>query len=72
MATLSELIEAGRQHRVTLTNEEGKPLLDLALIWAVLITLAAPQALVLVLVLALLELINVELDGRRLGPVQDV
>lgn len=67
MSTVSELIDAGKQHRVTLTNADGKPLLDLALIWAVLIALAAPQALVLVLVLALLELIHVELDGKRLG-----
>ncbi len=72
MATVSELIDAGKQHRVTLTNADGKPLLDLALIWAVLIALAAPQALVLVLVLALLELIHVELDGQRLGTQHEV
>lgn len=70
MSTLSELIDTGKQHRVTFTNKDGKPLLDLSLLWTVIISLAAPQALLLVVVLALLELIYVELDGKRLGVAQ--
>lgn len=71
MTTLSELIEAGKRRRVTFTNKDGKPLLDLSLLWAVIIAFAAPQALLLVIVLALLELIHVELDGKRLGLAQN-
>lgn len=71
MTTLSELIEAGKRRRVTFTNKDGKPLLDLSLLWAVIIAFAAPQALLLVIVLAFLELIHVELDGKRLGLAQN-
>lgn len=67
MTTLRELIDEGKQHRVTFTNKDGKPLLELSLLWAVIIAFAAPQALLLVVVLAFLELIHVELDGKRLG-----
>ncbi len=67
MSTLSDLIDTGKQHRVTFTNRDGKPLLDLSLLWTVIISLAAPQALLLAIVLALLEVIHVELDGKRLG-----
>lgn len=70
MSTLSDLIDAGKQHRVTFTNMAGKPLLDLSLLWAVIIAFAAPQALLLVIVLDLLDVIYVELDGKRLGIAQ--
>lgn len=70
MSTLSDLIDTGKEHRVTFTNSDGKPLLDLSLLWTVIISLAAPQALLLAVVLALLDLIYVELDGKRLGVVQ--
>jgi hypothetical protein len=71
MSTLSELIDTGKQHRVTFTNKEGKQLLELSLLWTVIISFAAPQALLLIIVLALLELIHVELDGKRLGLAQE-
>jgi hypothetical protein len=67
MATLSELIAAGKRHHVTFTNKDGKRLLELSALWAVIIAFAAPQALLLTIVLALLELIHVELDGEQLG-----
>lgn len=70
MSTISELIAEGKRHRVTFTNKDGKPLLELSLLWAVIIAVAAPQALLLVVVLALLDLIHVELDGKRLGHTQ--
>lgn len=71
MATLSELIAAGKQHQVTFTNRDGKTLLKLSALWAVIIAVAAPQALLLVIVLALIEVIHVELDGERLGLAQN-
>ena len=67
MSSLSELIAAGKQHRVTFANKEGKSLLDLSLLWAVIIAVAAPQALLLVVVLDLLEVIYVEYDGKRVS-----
>lgn len=67
MSTLSELIEAGKQHHVAFTNKEGKRLLELSLLWAMIIAFAAPQALLLVGVLALLDIIYVEYDGKRIG-----
>jgi len=67
MSNLSDLIDAGKQHRVTFTNKDGKPLLDLSLLWTAILSLAAPHALLLVIVLALLDVIYVELDGKRLG-----
>lgn len=70
MSNLSDLIDAGKQRRVTFTNSDGKPLLELSLLWAVIIAFAAPQALLLVIVLALLDVIHVELDGKRLGVAQ--
>lgn len=66
MTTLSELIDQGKRHHITLKNKAGKQLLKLALLWTVVIVVAAPQAGVLVLVLALLDVIVVEYDGRRI------
>jgi hypothetical protein len=70
MSTLSELIDAGKQHRLTFTNKDGKPLLELSLLWAVIIAVAAPQALLLVIVLALLDLIRVKFDGKPIDRSQ--
>lgn len=70
MSTLRELIDAGKEHRVTFRNSEGKQLFELSVLWAVIIAIASPPALVLVLVLLLLDVIIVELDGSPLGLVQ--
>lgn len=67
MSMLNELIAAGKRHRVALTSKKGKPLFELSLLWAVIIGVAAPQALLLTFVLVLLEVIHVEFDGQRLG-----
>ncbi len=71
MSTVSDLIDAGKQHQVSFSNKDGKPLLELSLLWTVIVSFAAPPALVLVIVLALLELIHVELDGKRIAPKQN-
>jgi len=71
MATLSELIDEGKQRRVTFYNKNGKQLLELSLLWTVIIAFAAPQAALLVLVLALLEILDVKVDEKQLGLVQD-
>lgn len=68
MSSLSDLIADGKRHRVSFTNKEGKSLLELSALWAVIIALAAPHALLLVILLAFLEVIYVEVDGKRLGP----
>ena len=70
MSTFSELIDAGKEHRVTFRGKEGKRLLELSVLWAVLIAVAAPQALLVVILLAWLELISVELDGKPVGVAQ--
>lgn len=57
---------------MTLTNDEGRPLLELSALWAVIIAVAAPQALLLVVLLAFLEVIYVEFDGKRLGPTPNL
>jgi hypothetical protein len=66
MSTLSELIEKGKQHQVTISNDKGKPIFDLSVLWAVIISVAAPQAFFLVVLLALLGVIQVAVDGRPL------
>ena len=66
MTTLSELIREGKQHSVALTNRKGETLIELSLLWAVIVTLAAPQLLLVVLIGGLLELIDVEYDGKAL------
>ena len=71
MSTLCELFDAGMERRVTFRGKEGKRLLELSLLWAVIITFAAPQALLVVILLAWLDLIDVELDGKAIGVVQN-
>lgn len=66
MAKLSELIEESKRHRVTIRGSNGKSWLELPLFWAALISIGAPQALLLVALLYLLDVIEVEYDGRPL------
>lgn len=68
MMTLSELIQEARRHEFTFRNSEGKVLFELQLLWAIIITLAAPQVFVLALILLLLHVIEIEYDGRPLTP----
>jgi hypothetical protein len=65
---LKDLIEEGKRHRIVIKNENGKTLVELAAIWAVIIALAAPQLAVLVLVGALLNVVTVtfkEVENQR-------
>ena len=58
--------KAYKCHRVTLKNRRGKTLIDLALIWAIIIALAAPELAACVLVAVLLEFISI--DVREVSP----
>lgn len=71
MATLSELIDEGKQHRVTFYNKDGKQLVQLSLLWTVIIAFAAPQLALLVLLLALLEILDVKMDEKQLDLARD-
>ncbi len=65
MLSFSEILEAGKRHFVTLKNRKGKTLVRVPLLWALVIVIAAPQVLVAVLVAMVLEIIEVEYDGRQ-------
>ena len=67
MSNLGEIIEEGKRHRVTLKNQKGKPLIDISLVLALILIIAAPQLLLVVLIGAALEIIDVEYDGRALN-----
>ena len=66
MSNLSELIEEGKRHRVSLKNQKGKTLIDISLLLALILVIAAPQLLLVVLIGVALEVIEVEYDGRQL------
>ena len=67
MSTLSELIEVGKAHRVSLKNKKGKTLIDISLLLALILVIAAPQLLLAVLIGVAFEVIDVEYDGQALG-----
>jgi len=52
---------------VSLKNHKGKPLINISLLLAMILVIAAPQLLLVVLVGVALELIDVEFDGQKLG-----
>jgi hypothetical protein len=66
MSNLSALIEEGKRHRVSLKNQKGKTLIDISLLLALILVIAAPQLLLVVLIGVALEVIEVEYDGRQL------
>lgn len=66
MSEVSDLIDAGKRHYVTIKNKDGKILLKLSLLWTVLIIIAAPQLLLVTLIALALDLIAVEYDGQEL------
>jgi predicted DNA-binding ribbon-helix-helix protein len=66
MTKLSELIDITQSHLVTIKGSSGKILLELSLFWALLIAIAAPQALLLAALLYLVDVIEIEYDGRPL------
>lgn len=66
MTKLSELIDNTQSHQVTIRGSGGKPLLELTLFWALVISIAAPQALLLAALLYLVDVIGIEYDGRPL------
>jgi hypothetical protein len=61
------LIAEGKKRRVVLKNQKGKPLINISLLLAVILIVAAPQLLLCVLILVLLEIIDVEYDGKELS-----
>ena len=66
MTKLSQLIDQTQCHLVTIKGSSGKIWLELSLFWALLIALAAPQALLLAALLYLVDVIEIEYDGRPL------
>ena len=66
MSRLSQLTDEGKRHHLSLKNRDGKTLVKVPLLIAVIILIAAPQLLVIVLAGLLLEMIDVEYDGRSL------
>ena len=67
MTTLNEFIEEGKRHRVSLKNAKGATLINISLLLALILIVAAPQLLLAVLVGVALEIIDVEFDGQELG-----
>ena len=66
MTKLSELIDTTQSHLVTIKGSSGKIWFELSLFWALLISIAAPQALLLAALLYLVDVIEIEYDGRAL------
>lgn len=66
MSRFGELLEVGKRHYLALKDRKGKTLVRVPLLWAVVIVIAAPQVLVAVLVAMILEIIEVEYDGRQI------
>ena len=67
MSTLSELVKESKRHRVSLKNHKGKPLINISLLLALILVIAAPQLLLVVLLGVALELIDVEFDDQKLS-----
>ena len=67
MSNLSRLVEEGKRHRVSLKNRKGKILIDISLLLALILIVAAPQLLLVVLIGVAFEIIDVEYDGQELG-----
>jgi hypothetical protein len=65
MSTLGELVQEAKRHRVSLRNQKGKPLINISLLLALILAIAAPQLLLVVLVGVALEIIDVEYDGQK-------
>jgi hypothetical protein len=59
MAQIRDLLNEGKRYRIIIENTEGKQLIQLAAIWALVITLVAPQLTLLVVLGALLEIVKV-------------
>ena len=53
-------------HLVTIKGSSGKIWFELSLFWPLLIAIAAPQALLLAALLYLVDVIEIEYDGRAL------
>lgn len=66
MSRLGELIDESKKHQVTFANAQGKRLVEFSLLLTIILAIAMPQLSVLVLLLAVLEVIGIQLDGRPL------
>jgi hypothetical protein len=67
MSSLGELVEESKKHRVVLKNKKGKPLIDISLLLALILSVGAPQLLLVVLICMAFDMIDVEYDGREVG-----
>jgi hypothetical protein len=65
MTEPKDLITEAKRHRIFITNKRGKRVIELPLIWAVIITLVAPQLAVLVVVGALLDIVSVGIEEKN-------
>jgi hypothetical protein len=68
MSTLSELVQEAKLHRVYLKNKKGKPLIDISLLLALILVIAAPHLVLAVLIGVAFEIIDVEYDGKEKSP----
>ena len=66
MGKLSEFVDETQRHQVTIKGSNGKIWFELSLFWALLISIAAPQALLLAVLLYLVDVIVIEYDGSPL------
>lgn len=64
MSKLNEMIDMGLSHHLVFKNRRGKTFLRLPLIWAVVLTVAAPQLLLAVLFFVAIELVEVTYDDQ--------
>ena len=66
MSKLSELIDETQSHHVTIKRSSGEIWFELSLFWVLLIAIAAPQVLILAGLLYLVDVIEIEYEGRPL------
>ena len=68
MPTLSEMIAESKKHDVAVSKKNGQPIVKLSLFITLIITIAAPQLFVVVLLCALLDLCQLQYDGKPVLP----
>jgi len=64
MSTLSEFVREAKTHRVYVKDQKGKPFIDISLLLAVILAIAAPELVLALLIGVLLELVDVEYDNK--------
>lgn len=64
MSTLSEFVSEAKTHRVYVKNRKGKPFIDISLLLAVILAVAAPELVLALLIGVMLEILDVEYDNK--------